>query len=174
MNLRPKLPNTTQVHVNENKIKICLTTIIIEEKKITSIALPVTQCHCLSSCCCFIQKWCISNIQPCEVTDHCLKVQQGLQSSLSQFRLVWGIGCGPAGVKIYKTMTSKKTWVMEFKGCLYKIRSSPILPKNSHLNTKRKKCWLLVLMDCLMDFNENLCSGLQFKSVLVVDFNCWL
>ena len=33
MNLRPKLPNTTQVHVNENKIKICLTTIIIEEKK---------------------------------------------------------------------------------------------------------------------------------------------
>ena len=56
MNLRPKLPNTTQVHVNENKIKICLTTIIIEEKKIASIALPVTQCHCLSSCCCFVQK----------------------------------------------------------------------------------------------------------------------
>ena len=32
MNLRPKLPNTTQVHVDENKIKICLTT-TIEEKK---------------------------------------------------------------------------------------------------------------------------------------------
>ena len=98
---------TTQVHVDENKIKICLITKIIEEKTIASKVLPVTQCHCLSSCCCFIQKWCISNIQPCEVTDHCLKVQQGLQSSLSQFRLVWGIGCGPAGVKIYKTMTYK-------------------------------------------------------------------
>lgn len=63
--------------------------------------------HRLCCRCCFIQQTGIGHFHACQVADHGLEIQQGLQPSLGNLCLIWRVSRIPAGV--FQNVTANHT-----------------------------------------------------------------
>jgi len=58
----------------------------------------VAEHHGLGGSGAFVEHGSVGDLQPGEIADHCLEIEQRLEPSLGDFRLVRGVGCVPAGI----------------------------------------------------------------------------
>lgn len=76
------------IHVYELKMHALAE--LLGKELVFSLFIPVAQLHCLSCSRSLVQQGCVGNGHACDVTDHGLVVEERLQATLGNFRLV---GC---------------------------------------------------------------------------------